>query len=125
METHKISHIDNIKSQLIYAAACERQMGQWLLGNQPVDFLAQEAATRASVATAEADSYSRQLRWAEQYLRDIASSLLQWKGVTSTSHGPHPNTRHSLLTNTNGVKRSSPGYAPHVGNGGDRTKDTS
>jgi hypothetical protein len=57
------------------------------------DSLAQAAARRASVATGEAAAYSKQLRWAEQYLRDIAKALLQWKGDAT-----HPRDFQKPLT---------------------------
>jgi hypothetical protein len=80
IELQRIDRIDKIKSHLTYAQACDRGMGQWWHGNQLADGLAQAAARRASVATGEAQAYSKQLRWAELYLRDIAKALLQWKG---------------------------------------------
>jgi hypothetical protein len=83
IELHRIDSIDKIKSHLTFAQACERNMGQWWHGNQLADNLAQAAARRASVSTGEAVSYTKQLRWAEQYLRDIAQALLSWKGETT------------------------------------------
>jgi hypothetical protein len=80
METQRIYCIHKIKSHLTYAQACDRNMGQWWQGNQLVDSLAQAAAWRASVSPGEAAAYSKQIRWAEQYLRDIAQALLAWKG---------------------------------------------
>jgi ribonuclease HI len=93
METQRIERIDKIKSHLTYAQACERNMGQWWQGNQLVDRLAQEAAKRASISEGESKSYLTQLRWAEQYLRDIAKALLGWGGEAS-----HPRDFEKLRT---------------------------
>jgi hypothetical protein len=84
IDVARVSTVHKVKSHLSYEVACARGMGQWWQGNAFVDAMAQEAALQYSVPKAAAMEYSRRMRCAGSFLRDLAAALLKWGG------GIHP-----------------------------------
>jgi hypothetical protein len=86
VNTDTITQVHKIKSHMSYDKACSVGVGQWWAGNAQADALAQKAAERAMIASAEASSYTRLVARAEKFIRDIAHALIHWKGDTVRHH---------------------------------------